>query len=197
MEQPGSSSGSYPEGRRFKSFSCYQSTKPPQQGRFLFFRIMPELPYPQIDQSTGGSLLVLFALQRGNQVESLVLQKDGPRLGPLVSSDDTQVNMKRRARLVMEAALANLVVLDENWIFLGWHQDKELWLGISGPDMWMSGPPQHIVSISPSQLLEVIEGGTTQAYDPNIVNSPLPGQSLQAPSWLGDLICRMGWAEEA
>lgn len=196
MEQYGSSSGSYPEGRRFKSFSCYQFNTPPLWGGFSFGGIMSQPLYPKLAHPSSAELLVLFATPKDGGLGNLVLSNDRGCLRPLISYEGEAVPpMDRRSRLLIEASSVGLVVLDEDWVFLGWQQDKEIWLGFSR--VWLSRPPQQIICLTPIQLDEVIKEGvihtSVQSSLANPQNYLAAGYRTRIQPWLADLAKQMGW----
>ena len=149
---------------------------------------MPQLLYPNIDKPSSADLLVLFATLKDYLLDKVFLLKEGNFLVPLTSYEgEGDPPMDRRSRLLMEASSIGLVVLDEDWMFLGWHQSREVWLGVSRASL--RGNPQQVVSISPEQFQQLVKDGITH-------HSYSPDYPIQVQPWLIELARQIGWLDQ-
>lgn len=130
----------------------------------------------------------LFLSQYGYEIEPLVAYADGICLDPQTPP------LSRYSRLLMETSIVGAVVLEENWIFLGWKDQQEIWLGLVST--WMTG---HIkmTLVSPQQLREMHTHGKVISQVPNqdkLARSRVllfPGTKMRAPAWLDKVVASL------
>lgn len=159
----------------------------------MFFEAEADLEnIPLLYEPTSNDLLLVFLNMEPGAV-SLFLCCQDQTLSPVVCYSPTDTTQTRHARLLTEAASMGLVVMEEDWLFLGWHGQQEVWAAFTR--MNISSGPLPLVKILPKQIKDLVEHGKIltqgpgRGWDRDLATA---GQSYRVPPWLYDLVDKIG-----
>lgn len=159
----------------------------------VFFEMEDDLEdIPLLHESTDNDLLLVFLNMEPGEV-SLSLCCQDQTLSPVVCYPPIDTTQTRYTRLLTVAASMGLVVMEEDWLFLGWHGQQEVWAAFTRMNISLGSMP--LVKILPKQIKDLVEHGKiltkgpSRGWDRDLATV---GQSYRVPPWLYDLIDKIG-----